>query len=136
MNEAKKTMYPLELCVDFELCRSLWFQWMFHDAAYLQSVLFGTSATHDMLTQRPPTRSTFSHMRQAIAYLNKDLSNSGAFIKDSTVAVVVQLAMFAIMSKDPASVKTHMFGLKRIVRLRGGLDSFRHDAKLFMKIGR
>ncbi|KAI1842911.1 hypothetical protein JX266_010929 [Neoarthrinium moseri] len=136
MNAARDSMYPVELCVDFDLSRSLWFQWVFSDLAYLYCVLFGASAMEDYMMNESSSSLTLSHLRSTIKNLNANLSDTVLSQCDSTVAVIITLAMVAGMFDDQASALAHVAGLKRIVQLRGGLDGFRHNAKLHIKIGR
>jgi hypothetical protein len=129
-NVARNITYPVDFCVNFDLSRTIWFQWLSHDVAYLHSVLLATSAMHDFIMQRPPAKTTYFHLRKTIAFLNERLSDSAVSLRDSTVAVVLTLVELAGVLGDYAAVRAHIAGLQQMVRLRGGL------AKLHIKIGR
>ncbi|KAH6646693.1 hypothetical protein BKA67DRAFT_663094 [Truncatella angustata] len=135
VTQGKESMYPLGLAVDFDLSRSLWFQWLFWDPAYLYCVLYGASAARDYIRRRP-SRLTHSHLNSTVTYLNRHLSDRSLATRDSTVAVIITLAMIAGMIGDQCTIMAHVAGLRSIVRERGGLDAFRHDPKLHIKIGR
>lgn len=133
-NMARNMAYPAGLCVDFDFNKITWFQWLTTDVAYLHSVLLGTSALNDFILQRTPTRTTYIHLKSTIAFLNKHLSDSVISLQDSTVAVVITLAMLADVLGDYSTVRTHMAGLQRMIRLRGGLQGFCNNSKLHIKI--
>lgn len=128
-------MYPIELSVDFDLSRSLWFQWLFWDPAYLYCVLWGASATRDYI-KRASSKLTHMHFVKVIKHLNERLSDQTLSLCDSTIAVVVMMATVAGMMGDESGALAHVAGLKSMVRERGGIDAFRHNPKLHMKIGR
>ena len=138
MRFAKETMYPAELGVDFNISQCDWFQWLLQDNAYLQCALFTASASQDLSRQKPITQITYSHLRKAIALLNENLSNTdrAVSLRDSTVSVVLTLTMFSCMINDHAGAKAHILGLQQMVRLRGGIEAFRSNTKLCMKLGR
>lgn len=130
-------MYPNELRVDFDLTHSQWFHWLLENATYLQSALLHVWAVHDMALQRPFGRQTYHHLRKTIGLLNEHLSRGGAAtVNDAIVAVVMTLTMVADMLGDQTAVRAHLDGLRRMVRLRGGLDDFRGNTKLHIKLGR
>lgn len=133
-NSVEEFAYPIESCVDFDVSRSIWSRWLEIDTAYLHSVLLGTSVINDFFMNRPPARATYFHLRKTIANLNEHLSDSAVYLWDSTVAVVVILAMLADVFGDYGAVRAHIAGLQQIIRLRGGLESFRENTKLHIKI--
>jgi hypothetical protein len=135
-NVARNITYPVDFCVNFDLSRTIWFQWLSHNVAFLHSVLLATSAMHDFIMQRPPAKTTYFHLRKTIAFLNERLSDSAVSLRDSTVAVVLTLVELAGVLGDYAAVRAHIAGLQQMVRLRGGLEGFRDNTKLHIKIGR
>lgn len=138
MNLSIQNMYPNDLCVDIDFSRYHYFQWLFEDGAYLQCSLFIASALQDLVLQRQTSRSTYSLLRRTIKLLNENLSSndSAVSLRDSTVSVVVSLAMFSCIMSDQAGAKAHVYGLQKMITLRGGLKSFQHIPKLYMKLGR
>jgi hypothetical protein len=113
-----------------------WFEWLFHDTAYLESVLLGMSAMDDFFKRASPSKLTYSHMKATITALNKRLSDPSLFLADSTIAVVMGLAELTGLLCDDAAAKAHVSGFQQMVRLRGGVGSFAGNTKLQIKIGR
>ncbi|KAF7168374.1 hypothetical protein CNMCM5623_001457 [Aspergillus felis] len=76
------------------------------------------------------------HHSAALKLLRERLSNEGEQIKfsDSTVLVILCLAMHAHFTDDYDAAKHHMQGLRKIVDLRGGLRRFSYNTKLIMEI--
>ena len=89
---ARGVFYPIQFCVYSDASLFTWFEWMFHDEAYLESVLLGMSAMDDFVRQAPPSKLTYSHMKSTITALNNRLSDSTLYLTDSTIAVVMGLA--------------------------------------------
>ena len=118
------------------MSKTAWFHWLSLDVAYLQSILLSASAINDFIMQRPFAKTTYFHLKKTIAFLNKRLSDSAVSLQDSTVAVAITLAGSADISGDYAAARAHIEGLKQMVRLRGGLEGFRDDTKLRIKIRR
>jgi hypothetical protein len=94
------------------------------------------SAVDDFFKRRPPSKLTYSHMRATITGLNNRLSDSSLSLADSTIAVVMGLAELTGMLSDDTAAKAHVAGFQRMVRLRGGVNSFAENTKLQIKIGR
>jgi hypothetical protein len=76
------------------------------------------------------------HFMKTIRLLRERLllEEEQAKFSDSTVLVVLTLAMIAHHIGEYKSAKHHLEGLRKIVNLRGGLDSFRHNSKLLIEI--
>lgn len=132
-------MYPQNLGVAMDPKHAYWFQWLAQDAAYLQCALFSTSVAEDFSKNRPVSSASFTHLSKAISLLNRALSQKDGSVdslSDSTITIVFMLATFASMMGDHASAVAHAHGLRQMVRLRGGLDSLRSNAKLCIQLGR
>ncbi|KAL4916376.1 hypothetical protein BDW62DRAFT_105758 [Aspergillus aurantiobrunneus] len=131
-------MYPAELFIDFDIAQNEWVHWLFKDPAYLQCIFFMAFSTRDLVHNRSITPKTYSHLRDTIIRLNRQLSdaNTAVSLGNSTIAVVIMLAMFSCMIDDHAGAKAHISGLHQMVHLRGGLQSFTTSPKLYLKLGR
>lgn len=90
----------------------------------------------DVALQRKPHKTTYTLLRRTIAELNSDLSDSTSQLQDSTVAVVLSLAMLTSAMGDVKAAEVHQRGLQRMVEIRGGVDGFRDNTRLHMKLGR
>lgn len=128
--------YPVDFCVDFELNKTVWFEWLDHDLAYLHACLLGAAVLQDFIAASPPSKTMYRHLRSTISLLNKQLCSPDAPMRDSTVAVIVTLATLAAATGDYMAEKAHIAGLQQMVNLRGGLEGFTSNAKLHIKIRR
>ncbi len=90
----------------------------------------------EKLQGKPFGKKTFLHLTKAMTCLSDQLSKPVPMIPDSTVFVVLFLVFMADVLGDQRAVETHADGLKQMVRARGGIESFRHDIKLYMKLSR
>ena len=104
------------------------------DGAYLHCVLHSSSAFNDYIL-RKSTKTTVFHLSKTIALLNKILTEDTDSVRDSSVAVVVNLVTSAEFFGDQDAAKAHLRGLQQMVRLRGGLDGFAGNSKLHIKLG-
>ncbi|KAH7472008.1 hypothetical protein FOMA001_g13012 [Fusarium oxysporum f. sp. matthiolae] len=76
----------------------------------------------------------FKH--ETIHELNKQLANPTTALTDSTVTVVMGMALIAECFGDVESAHMHIMGLKQIVGLRGGIESFANKPQLQAKLHR
>ncbi|KAL4778032.1 hypothetical protein BJX76DRAFT_363110 [Aspergillus varians] len=131
-------MYPIELFFDFVVDQNEWAHWLFRDPAYLQCTIFMASSARALMERRAITPNTYSHLRDAIARLNTQLSSDDAnvILRDSTIAAVTMLTMFSCIINDHAAAKAHIAGLQQMVGLRGGLQNFTNNPKLYLQLGR
>ncbi|KAE9570553.1 hypothetical protein CGMCC3_g13368 [Colletotrichum fructicola] len=132
----KEAMYPVEWCVRFDASKTPWFHWLLVDPAYLHSVLFTVAMLHDWLLGSKRSKKTNYHICKSLTYLNENIASKEMAIADSTVATIVTMSMVAEMFGDHAASAAHVAGLRQIVKLRGGIESFRHNLQLFAKICR
>lgn len=141
-------MYPANWCVESDNFNLRFFRWLFEAESYLQSILFSVSAFQDILSTGSAKSITthnvainFSprtrlYLGKTMKLLQKQIQDCHMPLHDSTVAVVISLAMIADAVGDSTACKTHVEGLKQIVRIRGGLSSFRNNRHIQMKICR
>ncbi|KAI8716461.1 hypothetical protein NCS52_00940000 [Fusarium sp. LHS14.1] len=132
----RELMYPLDLCCEFNASETNWFGWMTNDAAYLHALLFTVSSFHDLAAGRTAQPRTNYHVFKAIRLLNERLADRKMALADSTVAVVMSMAMLCEIAGDAQAARAHTDGLKQIVELRGGISSFSHAQQLQVKICR
>jgi hypothetical protein len=144
-------MYPLEWCVDQHVSNLCWFYWACTDTVYLHSLLFAVSAFHDLLgvtshDLSPARRSdltsyyfsprTLRHLRRTMQLLQERLQDSARQLEDATASVVITLAMMADVVGDSQASKTHVDGLREMVRLRGGMKSMQSNRDVQLKLCR
>lgn len=146
----KETMYPVEWCFLPDSQKSCWFEWLSESESYLYSVLLTVSCVQDMLriTQTtdvgytsgrlPPSllsaRSRY-YMRNTITHLQQRLNDPETSSDDITVAIIIALANIADVMGEAEACRTHVDGLKKIVKLRGGIKAF-DNTQLISKISR
>lgn len=57
-----------------------------------------------------------------------------AKLSDSTILVVLYLALHAHLTNQYTTAKHHMEGLRKMVAMRGGLGVFSYNTKLIMEL--
>lgn len=144
----KEIMYPANWCVESDNFNWRFFRWLFEAESYLQSILFSVSAFQDILSFKSTkglnssstaiefSSETRCYLGNTISLLNKQLQDCHMQLHDSTVAVVISLAMIADAMGDTNACKTHIKGLNQMIRARGGLGAFRSNGHVQMKICR
>ncbi|KFA54404.1 hypothetical protein S40293_04313, partial [Stachybotrys chartarum IBT 40293] len=139
----RHSIYPIELCFDIHQPDESWYDWLHLHPAYLNSGLFMISILRDILTSTREESAdlakvfsarSWSYLRRTIALLQDSIDNEAQQLADPTAAVVVALAMTANLVDDDQAFRTHFEGLRKIIRLRGGLVSFRNNCKMQVKI--
>ncbi|CAH0023355.1 unnamed protein product [Clonostachys rhizophaga] len=134
--ESNSLLYPRELGIDYERSRSSWFVWLSYDLGFFQSVLLSASAMVDYKTRKPFSNVTHQHLQKTISLLNERLSDNILARNDATISIVLNLTRLADYSGDEEAKQTHIGGLQRLVHLRGGLDAFRSNNKMWIKLSR
>jgi hypothetical protein len=130
----KKTVYPAEICVDFD--QSQWVGYLATDAIFLYSTLYTTKAFFDYLRQGAFGPDTMKYLGVSLALLRDKLADSDAQPSNGTIASVVSLALMADKFGDFDSAEKHVRGLFQMVHLRGGIESFQSNPQLQLKICR
>jgi hypothetical protein len=109
------------------------------DAAWVHMMAFTSYATIGVLrgqSLRPIDQRASPHFARSLRLLRERLmSNDRALTTtNTTVQLVLSLALHASMHGDFEEVNYHLMGLRRIVELRGGIDSFRAWPRLMLEI--
>lgn len=83
-------------------------------------------------------RRSFPHYLETVKLLRERLAHGSDIAKLSytTMAAVMSLAAHALWTGNHESARHHVEGLRRIVNLRGGVDTFKVNPKLLMEIFR
>ncbi|KAL6918863.1 hypothetical protein FSST1_002889 [Fusarium sambucinum] len=131
----KDEMYPVVRYSQPDTPNTYWFHWAQLDLAYLHSILYMTSFSLDSLRGHKSKRTEF-HAYRMVHELNMQLSNPNAALTDSTTIVVMGLALIAESFGDVESAHMHVMGLKKIIDLRGGMESFASHPLLQSKLHR
>ncbi|RKK59251.1 hypothetical protein BFJ69_g17323 [Fusarium oxysporum] len=131
----KDTMYPIGRYSGSNATNTYWFHWTQLDLAYLHSILYTMSLFYDSLKGQKSKRTEF-HSYMTIHELNKQLADPKTALTDSTTTVVMGMALIAVCFGDVESAHMHVMGLKQIVGLRGGIESFANKPQLQAKLHR
>jgi hypothetical protein len=128
-------LFPLEVWVDSEREKS-WFEPLTLDAVYLHAMVFTSQSYFSLVSGRDTAviSGHSQHLTKALRFLRERLllGDEKATLSDATIMVVVTLAIHTYMTGDHQSAGFHFNGLQRLVRLRGGITSFRDNSKLLV----
>jgi len=103
---------------------------------FTHPVLFCVSVIDCLLNQTPLGGRAQYHLGQTMVFLNQRLCDEHLALHDSTIFVVASLIIFSTFMGDYTTAMVHMKGLGQMVTLRGGLENFRHNARLYTKLSR
>ncbi|KAF2095836.1 hypothetical protein NA57DRAFT_67545 [Rhizodiscina lignyota] len=136
---AKKILFPLEPCVFFERKAETWIAPLTFDPAFLHTMLFTSQYYFDAIAAGKTsalTKVTLHHFLKALKLLRERMSRDDdqAALSDTTAAAIMALSGHALMTGDFDSAMNHIEGLHKIVGLRGGVATFRSNAKLLIEI--
>ncbi|KAF4339318.1 hypothetical protein FBEOM_6732 [Fusarium beomiforme] len=146
----KETLYPAEWCFDHDTEKVCWFRWLLEDAAYLHCICFMVSAFQDLINMQSLrgrgkyesgwggefSLRTRNRLRHTIKLLQEQLQDPKRQLHDATTATIISLAMMADAMEDTQAFEAHSNGLRRIVKLRGGLQGYTHNRQLQIKLCR
>ena len=131
-------MSPLKNCVDFTDVETKCFEWLFYDASFLNALLLTGSVINDFSLHglpQPGTK-TYRYLHRTIVLLNEKLGERDAHSSDSTLYVVITLAVLGATFNDWRAARAHLAGLRKIIQLRGGLKYLEQRPKLHFKLDR
>ncbi|KAG5782483.1 hypothetical protein H9Q73_003853 [Fusarium xylarioides] len=146
----KETLYPAEWCFDPDREKVCWFRWLLEDPAYLHCICFMVSAFQDLINMQSLlgrgkydtgwggefSASTRNRLRHTIKLLQERLKDPAKQVEDATTATIISLAMMADAMEDVEAFEAHSNGLRRIVKMRGGLQGYTHNRQLQIKLCR
>lgn len=125
-------MYPIDPYIAFNKDETQHFRWLHYDRPYLHCVLLMASAVSDLTQCRQPAPTTRLHLHQTIKLLNEGLHGRIDQLSDSSVYIVMALAITAGVFNDHAAANAHLAALEQMMQLRGGPQAF--NAKTLFKI--
>jgi hypothetical protein len=134
-------LFPLEKRIEFERNTHAWIEPLSSDALYLHCMVFSTQVYFDLMTGNQTSTTgegasenfmkTLRFLRERLI-LGKDQSK----LSDSTVRVVLALVFRAHVRGEQEALRNHLDGLKNLVNLRGGIQSFKVNVKLLIEVHR
>lgn len=125
-------MYPIDPHIAFNKDETQHFRWLHYDRPYLHCVLLMASAVSDLIQHRQPAPTTRLHLHQTIVLLNEGLQGHADQLNESSVYIVMALAIVAGVFGDRAAANTHLAALEQLMQLHGGPSTF--NAKTLFKI--
>ncbi|KAF2812776.1 uncharacterized protein BDZ99DRAFT_507057 [Mytilinidion resinicola] len=136
---AKKILFPLEACMFFEKRAEGWIAPLTFDSAFLHAMIFTSQHYFDAIVPRrslPPNDRIFPHLLKTLRILRERFAQDDdqARLSFTTLAAVMSIAGHALVTGDTKAAKNHIEGLHKIVTLRGGVTTFRPNAKLLVEI--
>lgn len=132
----KQIIYPMEWCSSFNPSSSVWLKWMLLDPGCLHACLYTVSLFFDHVLGPSSEAASRYHLYRTVKALRDRVDHVDEALTDSTASVIMSLLMIAECFGDYASVATHIQGLRRIVEMRGGIESFMQNEELYYKLCR
>ncbi|KAH8891963.1 hypothetical protein GQ53DRAFT_719792 [Thozetella sp. PMI_491] len=130
----KHLLHPIDQCYAHDPTKSLFFDWMFDDIAYLHVNLYLSYLLHDAARGGAIGSAAKYHLYRSIKALNERLADKETILSDSTAATIMALLYLAECTGDTKLSRLHIGGLQKLVQMRGGIDSFGHNPTLQDKI--
>ncbi|EAQ91790.1 predicted protein [Chaetomium globosum CBS 148.51] len=96
----------------------------------LHSTLFAAQAFFDLATGQTYGPVARHHLSKALVHLQASLDDEKEAVGFATMGSIASLAMSAVVAGDFETAVKHMDGLKKIIDLRGGMESFRSDSMI------
>ncbi|GKZ31043.1 hypothetical protein AbraIFM66950_011009 [Aspergillus brasiliensis] len=130
---AKAEFYPLAVCIVFNKSSRNWIMDMLSlDAAYLNAMVITTQSYFGIYKGSDAAQSP--HLGKAIRLLRNRLGEEQVRVSNATIMVVIILILHAHIVGDYAAILHHTHGLRKMVRLRGGLGAFTSNNKLVIDL--
>jgi hypothetical protein len=132
---AARASFPLVVVTGFSETDMAWVTPLKFDAAYLHVTVFAAEVFMDRVLGRQyvtTNQDATVHFLKGIQILRERLSlgDENTKLSDSTISVVLILALSALFMGEDETFKHHMVGLRKMVSLRGGIAAFRGNKLL------
>ncbi|OAP60523.1 hypothetical protein AYL99_05525 [Fonsecaea erecta] len=126
---AARALFPLVMVTGFTHKDMAWFDPLKFDAAYLHVTVFAAEVFMDRILGRQystTNQDAAVHFLKGVQILRKRLLLGGESTEpsNSTIAVVLTLAISAFFMGEDETFRHHMVGLRKMVDLRGGIAAF------------
>lgn len=132
---AMRVIFPLMAAIGFHADNIQSLYPLVQDAATLHITAWAVEGFIDRILRRHDNivnPAAMLHFQKGLRILRERLlsNNDAARLSDSTISVVLKLANAAHFDGDYEASRQHMEGLRKIVDLRGGLDTFKGNKLL------
>jgi hypothetical protein len=127
---AMRITCPLIMAIGFQADNNEWPNLIRLDAAGLHITAFVVEGFIERILRRQENSinpGAMLHVQKGLRLLRERLlgEDDETKLSDSTISVVLKLAVAAHFIGDYKALKQHMEGLRKMVDLRGGLDVFK-----------
>ncbi|VUC29739.1 unnamed protein product [Clonostachys rosea] len=135
-------MYSLEEVGGWNPIKNYWLPLAFHDAALMHSFLACTDSYVKGYAAGEVGAFGLHHLQQVICIVNKRLAKVETPISRGTIAVIAGISLLETLTRLQQGPgrhrhwRTHMKGLKALVELSGGFESFASEPMIMHKIYR
>lgn len=136
-NGSKADLFPLEPCISFSNHQQQWVAPVTYDALYLHATIFASQAALGFGSSQDANGSVVSrHFGRTVKLLRLRLEQGDPMktTADTTLMVMIILAMAALLSGQEDMARSHLCGVKRVVDIRGGFASFANSVKLLIEV--
>lgn len=121
--------FPLTMATGCQADNGEWLRLIRQDAAALHITAFSIEGFIERILRRRENSINLAamlHLRKGLRLLRERLlgEDDDKKVSDSTIGIVLKLAVAAHFIGDYQVFKQHMEGLRKMVDLRGGLDIF------------
>ena len=135
---AMKVIYPLVVAIGFPVDTRDFLCAVVSDAAALHVTAFAVQWFFDRILRHREnycSPASMLNLQKGLKILRERLlvGDEESKTSDSTISVVLKLASAAHFHGDDSTSQQHMEGLRKMVRLRGGLHVFQGN-KLFLEM--
>ncbi|OAG06503.1 uncharacterized protein CC84DRAFT_1205979 [Paraphaeosphaeria sporulosa] len=114
-NLVNHSVFALDRAVDFCMLEHASFTFLFHDPAFLDSILTASNAASDL---RPtwdgkPSPKTLLHLRTTLHLLREKMSAKPSVHEDESILVVINLALLSAIIGDWPAAASHLYDTPR-----------------------
>jgi hypothetical protein len=137
---AKRIMYPLESCIQFyrnNKVETVWFELLTQDPAYMHGVLLSSQVYFFLSSNKvkmAAARKAMVHYSTTVQLLRERLADEAQRVSDSTIFIVLFLTAHDRLMTNFNSAQRHLEGLRQMISIRGGINTFRYNVKLMMEL--
>ncbi|KAI1170972.1 hypothetical protein F4777DRAFT_88156 [Nemania sp. FL0916] len=137
----KKSMHLVESCLDFPKKGIEWMEPFITDAAWVHMMAFTSYAVMDVargFSVQVADQWRSLHFAQSVRLLRERLleNDQALTTTNSTIKVVLALAVHATMHGGFEEARFHLMGLQRMIELRGGIPGFWEWPRMILEIMR
>lgn len=118
-----RALYPEEICMTVQAQGSPWIEYLMTDQTYLHAILYASECQGNILLGRDQDGGPAQfHLSKTLKLLADRISDSDdpLAVADQTIMTTVVLAFASEASGDGTVLTNHLYGLMKMVALRGG----------------